>query len=364
MKHLLNISVNITSDLTTDNYRGEGRWEMNTLNAFLSNNKPVHTTRKIWVSSVPRPANLYDGTNEEWIPESVLFVHSAGVSLYVEREDVRAFILQFHETPYGKAKDDFTRYLGQKRIVATVASRNSYIYNKLAGPFGSDNVYHVAGAMVPYVVDGADNFRKPNVTWTYRNFKSFIEEQPNDVGNLLGFLEQYLQKEPEMRIAIIIGLWDTNQFGVKPETETMRNWALSFPVMNRFKHLHNRIDFYVNLPWHDVLDLLSETRWVVSPAEPLGCPAYEAAMFGIPTIVNRGISPFVDFNGGTLFPEVLTSERNINSHFLNILDRLQNDHTFYRRTGDVYRNYTRTNATFEAFVKQIDGIITSRGWDR
>lgn len=359
----MNMSLNLTSNLEKENWRGEGRWECNTINALLKGGKQVHTTRNFWRSPEPMPSNLYDGLNESWLPESVLMVHGAGRSLYIERDDARAYIVQFHEPPFGQAKEDFLRYLSQNRIIATVASMNQFIYNKLAGPFGRENVYHIAGAMVPYVIEDADNFRKPRVTWAYRNFRSFLEEKPSDINNLFSFLEPIMKAEPELRVSIIVGLWDTTRFGTVPSATDIRNWALSAPVMQAYRHLFDRIDIHVNLHWNEVLRLLEETRWIISPAEPLGCPAYEAAMFGIPTIVNNAISPFVTLNGGSCFPELLTSPRSIGPSFLGNLQRLQNDHAFYRKTGDAYRKYTREHATFESFVREIDAIVTARGWD-
>ena len=365
MKYLQNISIpSISSGLTSESHRGEGRWERNVLNALLTNGKTVHTTRHIWDAPEPRPANLYDGLNEAWMHESVLLVHGAGRSLYIERDDARAYIVHFYETPFGQAADDFKRYLSQGRIVATVCTFNPYIYNKLAQPFGAQNVYRTPGPTVPYTVDDADNFRKPNVTWIYRNFREFLEDKPGEIATLFRFLAPVLQKEPDMRVSIVIGLWDSVRFGTSPSIDELREWALGFPVMNEFKHLFDRIDFYVSVHWKDILALLSETRWIISPAEPAAAPVYEAAMFGIPTIVNNGISPLMTLTGGTLFPEVLTAPRQINAPFLNTLDKLQNDHAFYRKAGDAYRKYVKENATFKVYTEQLDKIVQERGWDK
>lgn len=363
MKHLLNLSINVPTNLTSLNLRGEGRWEYNTLNALLSNGKQVHTTRQVWKSTEPRPDNLFDGTSEAWVPESVLMVHGAGRSLFIERTDARAYSIQFHEPPFGQAKEDFLSYLKQKRIIATVSSQDPWIWQRLAQPFGKENVYHMAGAMVPYVDESADNFRKPNVTWTYRNFYDFVENRTRDMIVLFDFLDQCLTKEPEMRIAIIVGLWNSARFGTQPDKQAIKEWALSFPAMQQYRHLWNKIDFHIDLHWHDVISLLRETRWIISPGGPLGCPPYEAAMFGIPMIVGEKANPFMTLNGGSLFPELLTAPITIEGKFIQTLSRLQTDHQFYRKTGDAYRLYTKNNATFSAYVQQLDRIFTERGWN-
>ena len=87
-------------------------------------------------------------------------------------------------------------------------------------------------------------------------------------------------------------------------------------------------------------------------------------MFGIPTVVNKGVNPFITLDGGSLFPELLTSSRNIDGEFLGILNKLQNDHKFYRKAGDAYRTFTKNRATFSAFVRDIDSIIDDRGWNK
>ena len=364
VKYLLNVSVDITSSLISENFRGEGRWERNVLNALLSCGKQVHTTRDVWKYHEAPPKNFHNGIDESWMCESILMVHGAGRSLYIERDDARAYILQFHEIPFGDARQELLRYLGMGRMATTLASLNRFTWDKLAGSIGASNVYHVPGAMVPYVDEGSDNFRKPYVTWIYRNFKSFIEESPNSINSLFTFLRPLLKNEEELRIAIVVGMWDTTKFGVSPDVNDIRQWALSFPVMKQFSDIFSRIDFYVNINWYDILKLLENTRWIISPAEPLGCPAYEAAMFGIPTIVNKGVNPFITLDGGSLFPELLVSTRNIDGEFLGQLNRLQTDHFFYRKTGDAYRKFTEDRATFSAFVNDIDRIVEERGWNK
>jgi len=362
MKYLLNISVNINSNLMLENFRGEGRWERNVLNALLLNNRQVHTTRNVWFSQEPRPSNLYNGLNEEWLPDSTLLVHGAGRSLFIERNDARSYMVQFHETPFGEAKEEFLKYLKENRIIATVASWNPFIHNQLASNFGKENIYRMSGAMVPYVDNSADNFRAPFFTWSYRNFRSYIEEKPKDIENLLSFLEPILKNEPETRIQILVGLWDTTRFGTLPEKEDIKDWVFNFPVMKKFSHLHNQIDIHVNIHWNEVLSLLKKTRFIISPAEPLGCPAYEAAMFGIPTIMNQEVNPFMTLNKGALFPELLLSNKNIDHNFLQHLNRLQNDYNFYKITGSAYRRFTEETATFKAYANQLDLINKERGW--
>jgi len=364
MKYLLNLSINIAGNLDTENLRGEGRWEYNTLNALVTHGGTgVHTTRNCCMPGFERPESLYDGMNEEWLDESILLVHSAGRSLFIETDKAKAYAIQVFEPHSGQAKEDFLNYLKQDRIVATTASLNPWIYNQLTVAYGAENVYHMAGAMVPYVDDEVDNFRKPNVTWAYRNFHTFAEEHPDDMAVLLGYLEQCLVNEPEMRIAILIGLWPTDRFTTHPDKQKVRDWVLSFPVMQRFKHLWPRIDTHINLHWNEVLSLFSETRYVISPGGPLGGAPFEAAMFGIPTIVSQQANAFMTLESGKLFPELLTAPIAIQGAFIQTIDRLQNDHEFYRTTGNAYRTYVKNNATFEAYAKQMNKITTERGWN-
>lgn len=362
-KKLLNISADIHHDLRDGNFRGEGRWERNVLNALLTENQEVHTTRKVWKNNQPRPPNLYDGTNEEWVSESVLMVHGAGRSLFIERDDAKAYMVQFHETPFGQAQEDFKKYLKQDRIIASVCSLNKATFDRLAVPFGTENVYLISGAMVPNVVD-CDNWRKPRITWAYRNFRDFAESNSGDLKRLFNFVKPLLDKEEKLRVSFIVGLWDTDKLTTLPSQEDIRKWVFEFPSMAGFKSIEDKVDVFVNLHWSEYLNILSETRWIISPAEPLTDVPFIASMFGIPTIVNRGVSPYITLSGGTLFPEVITSDRTIDNSFLDKLNQLQTDHEFYSRTGNAYRNFTDKNATFKAYVQRINEIIKLRGWDK
>ena len=101
---------------------------------------------------------------------------------------------------------------------------------------------------------------------------------------------------------------------------------------------------------------------MISPAEPLGCTAFEAAIYGIPVIVNNQVNPFMTENYGTFFPEVLTSDRSVSDTFLGLLNQLQNDHMFYRKHGDAYRTWVKNHASYAAYVRGIEEISAQRGW--
>jgi len=360
MKYLLNISANLSSPPFLGAHRGEGRWEKNVLSALLQENKQVHTTRKIWENSNPRPYNLWHGTNEEWIKESVLLVHSAGMSLYVEREDVKAFVLHFYETPFGDAKEHFLRLLKEKRAIATASHYNPFIFNKLTESFGVENVYQLSGSLVPDVDMNADNFRKPYITWTNRNFISHLKSDPGGMEQLLAYLDSKITQEPELRIKLIVSIWDSDL--LNPTHDMMRDYVLSFPSFQKFKHLYKNIDIYAGLDWIDLLNILKNTRYIISPAEPASACPNEAAMYGIPSIVNNNVNPFMTLDGGTLFPEVIKSVPGISLDFLLKLDKLHNDHDYYSTSGNAYRNYVKNNTTFKAYTQKLNNIILERGW--
>jgi hypothetical protein len=359
MKYLINLTSDVYNSLEDGNFRGEPRWERNVVAALLQNNKEVHLTREAWKAE-KKPDNLYNGTNSQWLDDSVLITHGIGTQLHVTSIAAK-YIIQFHEDPIDSVRNQFLSY--GKNIIATTDSKNPFTYERLTKSLGQENLFHVPGPMVPKVYLEADNFKKPNLTWIYRNFTSFIQEKSNDMKKLLEYLDTIIGQDPSVRIKIIIGLWDTwGPLGGNPSSDQLKEWAFTFDSFKFFIHLKNKFDFYCNLDWSQVMSILQDTRYCISPAEPLGCPAFEAAMFGIPTVVNKDVNPFMTQKNGVFFPEVLKSNRAIDNQFLDLLDKLQNDHSFYLKHGNAYRTWVKDNATYSAYVKQLEDIMTIKGW--
>jgi hypothetical protein len=289
-----------------------------------------------------------------------LITHGVDQNLHIDFE-AKKYIVQLHQSLFPETITKFKSY--RDDIVVTTDSQNPFTYKKLCEQIGQDKVHYLAGPMVPEVDFNADNFRKPYLTWSYRNFWMYLRERPKDLKLLFDLLKNYLRDEPELRIKIIVGSWDIwSSLGRNPTHLQLQEWAFSHEALKPFESIKDKIDFYANLHWYKVIEILKETRYIISPAEPLGCPAFEAAIFGIPTIVNNEVNPFMTLNKKTMFAEVLKTKNSVTPEFLNYIGKLQMDKNFYTQHGNAYRKWVNENATYRAYVNSIEKIIKQQGW--
>ena len=112
-----------------------------------------------------------------------------------------------------------------------------------------------------------------------------------------------------------------------------------------------------------MLDIVKDTRFVISPSKPFGGPAYEAASYGSPMIVQDEQKQCRTTNGGDLFEGVIKPPKIAHQQFVSVLTELQTYHVLYRKHENAYRAYVRDKAANAAFVEQIDNFIKERGWE-
>lgn len=363
MKYLIHVTASVSSTINGDNLRGEPRWERNVLDAFVSSGADVHTTIDLWKSPEPMPSNMHSGIVEEWLDDSVLITHGIMRNPHITSRAAH-YVVQYHESPDAEHRHKFLKYEQEQpgHIIATTTSPADHYHGRLIRNLGAEKVEMVVGPVVPRVYSDADNWRKPIFLWSYRNFYTIARETPQTMTPIFSKVREWLEKEPNTRLVIIVGSWEHQELGHDPAPEVMKKWAFTYPFMNQLAPYANRVDVRANLPWHKVIDILKETRLIISPAEPLGCPAFEAGMFGIPTIVNQDINPFQSDDRKPFFPEVLVSPRKGPGAFLNQLERLYQDPVFYHIHGNAYRDYVGDNATYGAYVARMNEIFMKRGW--
>jgi hypothetical protein len=319
MKYLIHVTAPIVTSIDADNLRGEPRYERNIFAAAIASGRDVHTTTPVWRSSSTPPKNLHDGLNKDWQEDSLLITYGVTGNPHITAK-AKNYMVHYLDGPNDSTKDDFLKYHRESPgcIVAVCNYKAWNWFTELQRVLGEDKVEWVQGPIVPYVVENADNFNKQYLTWSYRNFWALAQNEPDNMVSLFRQVALYLKNNSKLRVAIIVGLWDI---------------------------------------WEN-------TKAIISPAEPLGYPPYEAAMFGIPTILRKDTHPFQDGSGGVLFPEILTAPSSslINTTFLSTLDKIVKDSSFYKKYGNAYRTHVNNTATYAAYIKQLDAIVAKRGW--
>lgn len=364
MKYLVHLTAPVTTNLSADNYRGEPRWERNCVSALLSQHRQVHTVWDIWQSKETPPPNLHSGINKDWLAESRMITY--GVPATTNIGDVRAknYIVQYLDGPSHQTKDEFLKFDREKpgSIVATCSFKSWVYIKRLKDVLGEENVEWVQGPTVPFVVDGADNHKQTYLLWSYRNFEKFTREDPVGLDRLFGVIAGYLKEDPSLRLGMVINP-DRPETHAAIQADKM-GWFFNLHPIRNVRPYMDRVDIFYNIHWHQMMDLMSKTRLIISPAEPFGGPPFEAAMYGIPSVLGHESNPFIDSVRNPQFDELLTAPQGkICDPFLQKIDRLFRDHTFYRKHGDGYRAHVKQYATFEAYVRQIEEIAKKRGWE-
>jgi len=361
MKYLINLTAPVSTTISADSLRGEPRWERNVFAACLKSGRQVHTTAPVWSTTSEKPSNLHDGLNTEWQDDSVLLTYGVPQNLHIGVK-AKYYVVQMLDDPFANSIEKFNSYLTEKpgSIIASCGYKSWIYMSRIEKAFGSQNVELVQGPVVPYVVGGADNFNKPNLLWAYRNFWDCSEKWPKEMGKLFSLVESFLAKDLSLKLVITLGAYRPKE--LSDPVKDGKQWVMSRPFMGRLAKYEDRIDVVSGIHWHEMLELFSQTRLVVSPPEPLGYPPYEAAMYGVPTVLRPDNNPFLNSDRSPLFPEVLTAPEGISARFLELIGRLFTDHPFYRKHGDAYRNYVSEHATYDSYIKQLDEVFKRKGW--
>ena len=368
MKYLCHLTAPVTTTFSADNYRGEPRWERNVCDALTTYGKHVHTTRPIWNSALDKPFNFHNGPNTEWLDDSVLISYGVEKQIYTgsfpEDLEIPYRIIQYFDGPTEATKDTFFQYLREKpqSIICTYSFKTWEYEKRLHNVLGKENCEWVIGPTVPCVDESADNFRKPTLFWAYRNFLNYLENDPAGMDRLFGKVHSIMAGNPEFQLKILIHL-NYGDLHKEAAGSNGLDWFLNLPFGKRFLPFKDRIELIWNVHWSKMLSLMKETSLIISPAEPLGGPPFEAAIYGIPTVFSNESNAFTDRDRMPFFPELLMAPKGINNRFLDLISALHEDHLLYTACGNAIRNFTKANATYEAYVKKIESITQARGWN-
>jgi hypothetical protein len=177
---------------------------------------------------------------------------------------------------------------------------------------------------------------------------------------LFGIVADDLKNNPEHRLVMLVQPLTADE-AVRIKQDC-RAFFFSFDFTKQLQPYGHQIEVYTAIDWLQVLDLMSKARLIISPAEPLGGPPFEAASYGVPTVLERSTNPFVERGGHLLFPEVLTAPKGFSGQFFDQLQRLQTDVAFHQKHGRAYQSFVDSHATYGAYVRKLEEISKKRGW--
>jgi len=306
--------------------------------------------------------------NPDWMEESVQISygvpHEIHTGYYPSEANPKYRIVQYQDGPAAQNKDVFLKYdrALPGSIAATCSFKSGNYLSRLENVLGRENVYWTYGPTVPQTYPNHDSFAQPNLLWAYRNFCTYAARDPAGMAKLFGKVADYFRADTNLRLVMLVQPRDAAS--AKAINADCRAFFFSFPFTAALNPFLERVEVHTALDWCGVLQLMSKTKLIVSPAEPLGGPPFEAASYGIPTVFERSTNPFVTTAGHALFPEVLRVPAGFSQPFFNQLDRLVSDSAFYYKHGGAYRRFVDQHATYAAYVNKLEEIATQRGWNR
>lgn len=364
-KYLVHCTARASISFKHGNWRGEPRWESNAVDALLDQGRTVHSTTDIWLSPDPRPPNLYD-LNMDWVEQSVQISYGVASEIYTGAYPAglnpKYRLVQYYDGPTQETRDTFFKYAKNApgSIVATTAFQAGLQSSRLKQVLGAENVEWVAGPTVPCVHWDHCSFEQTGLLWAHRNFVGLAEHQTNEMKKLFSLVASWLNTDPALEVVMLV-TWPSIEIGNRFKQDGL-DYFFSFACTTPLTPFKDRVKVHTSKHWIEVLEIMSKTKLVISPAEQFGGPPFEAGSYGIPSILQRQVNPFVSENGQPLFPEVLGVQQGASQEFLNTLERLHTDRDFYCKHGNGYRKYIDKYATYAAFVARLEEIATRRGW--
>lgn len=365
LKYLVHCTAPATVSFKHGNWRGEPRWESNAVDALLTEGKTVHSTTNIWLSEAPRPSNLYD-MNPDWMEESIQISygvpHEIHTGYYPPEAKPKYRVVQYHDGPSSATKDTFLKYDRELpgSIVATCSFKSGAYISRLQKVLGGQNVEWTFGPTVPRVYNDHDGFQQPNLLWAYRNFCTYADNDPRGMKTLFAKVADFLRQDTNARLVMLIQ--PHNAQSAEAIAKDCRAFFLSYSFTKPLTPYLDRVEVLTAIDWCQVLDIMSKTKMIISPAEPLGGPPFEAASYGVPIVMEQNTNPFLESPRNPMFPEVLMAQRGCSGQFFNQLERLFSDSAFYHKHGDAYRTFVEQRATYGAYVRKIEEIAAKRGW--
>lgn len=363
MSVLLHTATPIRSQLNEGNFRGEHRWERNVLEACIQQNLETFVTNSCNISSnFNYPLSFRGNINSTFNGENSLFIsHGSPFNPHVLDSSIKCnyHISQWFNLPTDGAKHILNEFIKERKNVVFTTNFRSGNYLQCLENLFPGRCYHIQGPAVPFVDYAAQNFNKKQFFWAYRDAIQLFAERSTKL--LFEWMREQFQKDSELKLVVLLGLNEKDLLG-KWNFSGISSIYETYNALAPIKDFKDRVIFKDEAHWYEVLDIYRETKLIVSPPRRLGGPPYEASMFGIPIILDKTINPFQDEHGNTFFPEVLRSDPMITPDFISKLDKLHKDQSVYEHHGNAYRNYVDKNATYSAYINNIQALCTNLNW--
>jgi len=371
LKYIVNVTGPIFDRIDGGNLIGEGRWERNVLDALVRDGREVYVVPwknggtytpgqvRVWQSPEPKPKNLKDFCELEDITNTVFISHSPHGYLDIPVKAHR-YILHWFNGPDAPADKEFRDFSNQNSgsVVATYSflTRTNHYLARI----DRQNLVHMHGPTVPKIYFDKNNFREEYLLWSSKLLYSWAEDNRMQkfLIKLFTWCCSVMLEDSVLKLVLLFG-----SAGRYTTQEEVINWFWNNPVSQPLQKMKERIVFLNRIPWYQVQETLSKTRLVITPHILYGGPPYEAAAFGIPIIMSKQNNPFQSSTHISLFSEVLAVDDSYhNNDFFIFLDRLYRDESFYISTGSAYRNFVSENASYKAYLVDLDKLCKDRGW--
>lgn len=343
-------SPDSSGDFKSGNWRGEPRWERNVADALHTHGRLLGVTIPGW-KGVP----TWD-TLPESAEAGVVIAHGADAYAFFDAPG-RHYINNYYSPPHAAAQKvirDQMAAIGPENVLMTAAYQSSGQYRQLRALFPKNFAWLPAPA-VPAVYPGHDAWKTgTTLLWANRTFLQVTDCFPGAAAKLFQWVAQKLRQNDALMFEVLTG-------SHAEEAEKLEADMWSRPYFAVLAEFRDRVVFLKGMHWWEVDAVWKRTRMVVNSPMGYGGPPFEAAAYGIPTIGYPTTSPFHDENEKPHFREYIGCEAQ-SPDFVPMLERLYSDHAYFRRAGDVYRDWTAKYNTYTGFVAYLDQLSEKLGW--
>ena len=361
-KIAVHMRENIRNGFRGDNLRSEPRWERQVCEACLENSEidEVFSAWPQWISNNPPPPKFRNGFPIQRHNDAPLIVQDFWNNDHGFSPKGWLFNIYAGAAPLEQSLKNFIDNLKSRyheRLVFTYGYTGSvHIKTNLINMVGSDYAEELPVPSVPYVaVD--DSFEKKILLWGQRwiflrmEGSHVVGEVKDEMYKIFSWIAARLKKDPTLEFHLLSGYGPQDiEFRHYPP---VADYFWSFDCVAPLREVKDRVVIHEGMDWQQTLNIYAKTKLVVSFAENYGGSPAECGMYGIPFIGRPLVNPLVDC-------PVYLSEDIHSPNYYNLLDKLCDDHEFYSKIGNGYRDFVAEHYTYSAFSKKLLSILKDR----
>lgn len=375
MKICIPLRDHITQDLRLGNFRGEGRWERNALEAVSKSPlvTDVYTLGYEW----DRGSSVSDKYRGSMTPE-----HSENTTLlmfdwnlsHASAFRYKGIVTNIFGGPWDAQIEEVNKFhseYGNKFMFSTVYPyfyKNSETLLHLSKFIPKEDIIFLPYPSIPES-HYDDRFYNKSLLWCWRII--FMRTLINGVKNhylddissdpcrgsaaLLYWAMNKLKEDKSLTLSIMTG-WEKDEAKDFVDNqilwikEDINDYFWSAAPLKPYLDIRSRVTIEYGKDWSEVLNRYSSSKLLLNYNDRFG--GAEAAMFGVPFI---GSGPRGIF---TECPEYLYTG-SVQTAF-DTLDRLFTDHAFYTKTALSYNRYAVEHYSHEVFCKCLHDILVER----